>query len=84
MVCLRGESLTHRINQMKLFNAIAASAVIGTSFIAANPAEAFSSRCKPDGFGGQVCITGDGQNQQYNNNPARSSNYKKSVEDDRK
>ena len=40
MVCLRGESLTHHTNQMKLFNAIAAAAVIGTSFIAANPAEA--------------------------------------------
>tara|TARA_B100001063_G_scaffold212559_1_gene211616 strand:- start:391 stop:537 length:147 start_codon:yes stop_codon:yes gene_type:complete len=48
---------------MKLFNAIAAAAVIGTSFIAANPAEVFSSRCKPDGFGAQVCIAGDGQKQ---------------------
>ena len=40
MVCSRGESLTYRINQMKLFNAIAAAAVIGASFIAANPVEA--------------------------------------------
>ena len=40
MVCLRGESLTHHTNQMKLFNAIVVAAVIGTSFIAANPAEA--------------------------------------------
>ena len=40
MVCSRGESLTHRINQMKLLNAIAAAAVIGASFIIANPVEA--------------------------------------------
>ena len=40
MVCSRGESLTHHTNQMKFFNAIAAAAVIGTSFIAPNPAEA--------------------------------------------
>ena len=40
MVCLRGESLTHHTNQMKLFNAIAAAAVIGTSLITATPAEA--------------------------------------------
>ena len=40
MVCLRGESLTTHTNQMKLFNAIAAAAVIGTSLFAANPAEA--------------------------------------------
>jgi hypothetical protein len=31
MVCLRGESLTHRINQMKLYNAITAAAVAGIS-----------------------------------------------------
>ena len=84
MVCSRDASLTHRINQMKLFNAIAVTAVIDASFIASNPAEAFSSRCKPDGFGGQVCITGNGQKQQHNKYPARSSNYKKAVEDDRK
>ena len=83
MVCSRDESLTQRINQMKLFNAIAVAAVIGASFIASNPAEAFSSRCKPDGFGGQVCITGAGEHQQYNNNPARSSNYRKAIDDDR-
>ena len=40
MVCLRGESLTHHKNQMKLFNAIAAATVIGTSLITATPAEA--------------------------------------------
>ena len=40
MVCSRGEILTHHIIQMKLFNAIAAAAVIGTSFISPNPAEA--------------------------------------------
>ena len=40
MVCLRGESLTHHTSQMKLFNAIAAAAVIGTSLITATPAEA--------------------------------------------
>ena len=38
MVCLRGESLTTHMNQMKLFNAIAAAAVIGASFVAASPA----------------------------------------------
>ena len=40
MVCSRGKSLTLHISQMKLFNVIAAAAVIGTSFIAPNPAEA--------------------------------------------
>ena len=38
MVCPRGESLTHHINQMKLFNAIAAAAVIGGSLISPNAA----------------------------------------------
>ncbi len=40
MVCLRGESLTHHTKQMKLFNAIAATAVIGASIVTAAPAEA--------------------------------------------
>ena len=40
MVCSRGESLTQHTNQRKLFNAIAAAAVIGTSLITANPAQA--------------------------------------------
>ena len=40
MVYSRGESLTHHMNQMKLFNAIAAAAVIGASLISATPAEA--------------------------------------------
>ena len=40
MVCSRGESLTTHMNQMKLFNAITAAVVVGTSFIAATPAEA--------------------------------------------
>ena len=40
IVCSRGESLTVHIDQMKLFNTIAAAAVIGASFIAPNPAEA--------------------------------------------
>ena len=35
MVCSQGESLTHHTNQMKLFNAIAATAVIATSFVTA-------------------------------------------------
>ena len=35
MVCSRGESLTLHISQMKLFNAIAAAAVIGASFVTA-------------------------------------------------
>jgi len=43
-------------------------------------AEASSSRCKPVGFGGQVCVTGNGQYQQYNNNPCRSSNYQKALD----
>jgi len=34
MVCLRGESLTHQTNQIKLFNAIATAAVIGGSLFA--------------------------------------------------
>ena len=41
MVCLsEGMTLTIHIFQMKLFNAIAAAAVIGASLIAATPAEA--------------------------------------------
>ena len=40
MVCSRGESLTLQIEQMKLFNAIAAAAVIGGSFLIPVPAEA--------------------------------------------
>ena len=41
MVCSRGESLTHHISQMKLFNAIAAAVVIGTtSTLATAPAQA--------------------------------------------
>ena len=40
MVCSQGESLTLHTGQMKLFNAIAAAAVIGTSLITAGPAEA--------------------------------------------
>ena len=40
MVCLRGESLTTHRNQMKLFETIAAAAVIGGSLIAASPANA--------------------------------------------
>ena len=40
MVCSRDESLTHHTNQMKLFNAIAAAAVIGASFIGSSPVNA--------------------------------------------
>ena len=40
MVCSRGESLTHRINQMKLLNTIAAAVVIGTPLITADSARA--------------------------------------------
>ena len=40
-MCSRAASLTHRINQMKIFNAIAATAFIGGSLIAtAAPASA--------------------------------------------
>ena len=42
MVCLRAESLTHHTNQMKLFNAIATTAVIGASLATATPVEAAS------------------------------------------
>lgn len=38
--CVRGESLTHHTNKMKLFNVIAAAAVIGTSLISARPVKA--------------------------------------------
>ena len=58
MACSKGEGPTHHINQIKLLNAIAAAAAIGTSFIAANPGRAFSSRYKPDGYGGQTYMTG--------------------------
>ena len=34
MVCSRGESLAHHRNQMKLFNALAATAVISVSLVA--------------------------------------------------
>ena len=40
MVCSRGESLTTRRNQMKLFSAIAAAAAASASFVAASPASA--------------------------------------------
>ena len=46
MVCSRGESLTHHTNQMKLFNAIAAAAVIGTSILSVTPAQA--NACYPN------------------------------------
>ena len=39
---IEGMTLTQHLNQMKLFNAIATAAVIGSSFIAVNPAEAYS------------------------------------------
>ena len=67
MVCSRGESLTTHMNQMKLFNAIAATAaVIGTSLITANSSYAkngwiyvstdhmnVSSYVKPQQFSGR-------------------------------
>ena len=40
MVSSRGESLTLHISQMKLFNAIAAAAVLGTSLATISPAQA--------------------------------------------
>ena len=43
MVCSRGESLTLHKNLMKLFNAIAAAAVIGASSIVAAPMNALSA-----------------------------------------
>ena len=50
MVCSRGESPTHRMTQMKLFNAIATAAVIGTFFTAANPVQA-----REDGWRDTTC-----------------------------
>ena len=44
-MCSRGESPTTHPNQMKLFNAIAATAVIGASFVGTSPAEARSATC---------------------------------------
>ena len=76
MLFSRGKSLTYYIHKMKAFKGITAAAALITCSIGnANPAEAFSSRCKPDGFGVQICITGTGEHHQYNNNPARISNY---------
>ena len=42
---LRGESLITHMNQMKLFKAIAFTAVIGTALIASKPAEAQDFLC---------------------------------------
>ena len=42
MVCIRGESLTIHISQMKLFNAIATAAVIGTASLMTGTAHAQS------------------------------------------
>ena len=55
MVCLRGESPTTHMNQMKLFNVIAAAAVIGTSFFTINPAEA-RAHCTTNRHGAGVCM----------------------------
>ena len=40
IVCSRGDSLTHRTNEMKLFNAIAAAAVFGLGFISISAVDA--------------------------------------------
>ena len=57
MVCSRGESLTHRFNQMKLFNAITVAAIIGTSLVA--PSKAKSS-VYIDLYQGQLTGRNDG------------------------
>ena len=57
MVCSRGKSLTHRIHQMKLFNAMASTTVIGISFV--NIASAKAS-VEIDLFGGSVTAINDG------------------------
>ena len=62
MVCLRGESLTHHMNQMtlkfeKLLTAGIAAA-LGASFVAANPGNASSQNCRSDGVGGYRCSGG--------------------------
>ena len=62
MVCSGDESPTHHTNQMKLFTAIATSAVIGTSLVFIAPANA---RCG-QGFvqlgSSNRCVPADGNN----------------------
>ena len=41
---------------MKLFNAIATAAVIGASFVTANPADARTGECYENTSGATVCI----------------------------
>ena len=45
MVCLRGESLTYRINQMKFLSSIASAAIVGSAFVVASPASARTTTC---------------------------------------
>ena len=47
--------------QMKLFNAIAAAAVIGsTALISGAPANAYTQTCMSDGLGGYTCFGDNG------------------------
>ena len=67
MVCSRGESLTTHIFQMKLFNAIAAAAVIGGSLIAiATPASAQYYNGTSTTIGGTTFHNGYGSGGSYN------------------
>ena len=62
MVCSRGECPAHHINQMNLkFEKLLTAgiaAVLGASFIAANPVNASSQNCRSDGIGGYRCSGG--------------------------
>jgi|TARA_X000000950_G_C13638814_1_gene546679 hypothetical protein len=69
---------------MKLLAAISTTLVFGVSLISPKPVQAFASTCKADGFGGRICVMGDGSKVQVNNNPARSSNYTKALENEQK
>ena len=71
MVYSRGESFSHRTNQMKLLNAIAAAAAICASFCVPNPVEARNAwkshgdnyYSKPAGGSSNICngnINADG------------------------
>ena len=59
---IEGVTLTQHLNQMKLFSAIATAAVIGTSFIVANPSEASQW---VDTRSGKMVLANDGDRMLY-------------------
>ena len=78
MVCSRGASLTNRITQMKLFNAIAAAA-IGASFVCAAPsASAQTYRVTPSLMNdGSYTVRGsNGYGGRYNSNMMGGGTYR--------